>query len=154
MRFKILALGNKPPTWVKDGFESYAKRMPREMSLELVQIPPPKHHSEAARFISAEGDKMLAQVDNSDWVIALDERGKQVTSRQLAGRFEDWRLAGQDVVFVVGGSDGLAPNIKQRANETLSLSALTLPHYLVRPVLAEALYRAWSIYTKHPYHRE
>lgn len=154
MKFRIVAVGNKPPAWVQEGFDAYARRMPGEMSIQLVQIPPPKHHADPAKFVRAEGDKMLAQIDNSDWVIALDETGKSVTSQRLAARFEDWRQLGQNVVFLIGGSDGLAPAVHQRANETMSLSALTLPHYMVRVVLAEALYRGWSIFSGHPYHRE
>ena len=154
MKFRIVAVGNKSPTWVQEGFVTYARRMPPEMSLELVEIPPPKHHSDPSKFVRSEGDKMLAQVDNSEWVIALDERGKSVTSQRLAARFEDWRQTGQNVAFLIGGSDGLAPAVHQRANEMMSLSALTLPHYMVRVVLAEALYRGWSIFSGHPYHRD
>ena len=154
MKFRVVALGNRPPAWVQEGFSTYAQRMPQEMPLQLVEIPPPKHHSDAVKFVRSEGDKMLAQIDNNDWVIALDERGKTITSRQLATRFEDWRQTGQNVVFLIGGSDGLAPAVVQRADEKMSLSTLTLPHYMVRPIIAEALYRAWSIYSGHPYHRE
>ena len=154
MKFRIVALGNRAPAWVQDGYHTYARRMPPEMALELIELSPPKHHKDPDKFIRAEGDKILAQVDNNDWMIALDERGRSFSSQQLADRFEQWRQVGQDVVFVVGGSDGLAPAVLQRANEKMSLSALTLPHYMVRLLLAEALYRAYSIYSGHPYHRE
>ena len=154
MKLRVVSIGTKAPAWVDAGFVEYAKRLPRQMPLELVQIPPAKHHLDKTKFLLEEGDKMLHQLDNTDWVIALDERGKAVASRDLAGRFEVWRNLGANIVFLVGGSDGLSPGVLQRANERMSLSNLTFPHYLVRVILAETLYRAWSIYSGHPYHRE
>ena len=113
MKFRIIAVGNRAPAWVQDGYTTFARRMPPEMPLELIEISAPKHHRDPDKFRRAEGDKALAQVDNSDWVIALDERGKTISSQQLAGRFEQWRQVGQDVVFMIGGSDGLAPAVPQ-----------------------------------------
>jgi 23S rRNA (pseudouridine1915-N3)-methyltransferase len=153
MKLRILSVGNKAPDWVQKGFDEYAKRLPRDMPLTLVELPAPKHHGNAHKFVQIEGQKMAAQLDASDWVIALDESGKAVSSTQLAAKMDQWRMQGQNVTFLVGGSDGLADSVLNRANERMSLSALTFPHYVVRVILAEALYRAWSICSGHPYHR-
>ena len=154
MKIKIISVGSKSPGWVRAGYEEYAKRLPRELPLTLIEIPAPKHQGRAERFIRIEGDKMLAQIQPADWVVALDEGGRSVSSEQLARKMDNWRMNGRPVAICVGGADGLAPEVRQRADETLSLSALTFPHYLVRVVLAEALYRAWTINVGHPYHRE
>jgi 23S rRNA (pseudouridine1915-N3)-methyltransferase len=153
MKLRILSVGNKAPAWVQKGFDEYAKRLPRDMPLTLVELAAPKHHGDAQKFVAAEGQKMAAQLDASDWVVALDESGKAVSSMQLAAKMDQWRMQGQNVSFLVGGSDGLADSVLNRANERMSLSALTFPHYVVRVILAEALYRAWSICSGHPYHR-
>ncbi len=154
MKIKLVSVGSKAPGWVRSGYEEYARRMPREAALQLIEIPAPRHQGDAARYVSREGDKMLAQIRPADWVVALDEGGRAVSSEQLARKMDNWRMQGRDVVVCVGGADGLAPAIIQRADETLSLSALTFPHYLVRVIVAEALYRAWSISAGHPYHRD
>lgn len=154
MKIKIVSVGSRAPEWVRAGYEEYARRLPRELSLSLIEIPAPKHRPDAARHIRQEGDKMLAQIRPDDLVIALDERGRAVSSEELAKKMDNWRLDGRPVAFCVGGADGLAPAVRQRADETLSLSALTFPHYLVRVILAEAVYRAWSISAGHPYHRD
>ena len=153
MKLRILSVGNKAPGWVQTGFDEYAKRLPRDMPLILTELPAPKHHGDAQKFVQIEGEKMAAQLDAGEWVIALEDSGKAVNSTQLAAKMDKWRMQGQDVTFLVGGSDGLADNVLNRANERLSLSALTFPHYVVRVILAEALYRAWSICSGHPYHR-
>ena len=154
MKLKVLSVGTKSPGWVRDGFAEFAKRMPREMPLELIEIPPGKHHKDANKFKAEEGGHMLAGIRDADWLVALDERGKQCTSQQLAERMQDWRGMGKDVVITIGGSDGLHGSVLARANETMALSKLTLPHYLVRVVLAETLYRAYTITQNHPYHRQ
>ena len=153
MKIRLLAVGNKPPVWVSNAFDEYAKRFPRDMPLELVQIAAARHKGDTARFIRAEGERMLQQVGKSERLIVLDEGGKAYTSAALAERLNHWRDQGSNICFAVGGSDGLAPEVLARADERWSLSTLTLPHYLVRVVVAEALYRAWSICTGHPYHR-
>ena len=153
MKLRLLSVGTKSPAWVRSGFEEYAKRMPPEMPLELVEISAPKHRGDSAKFVQAEGSKMAAQIGDQDWVVALDEGGRQLSSLQLADKLENWRSQGQNVTLLVGGSDGLSAAVVERANETVSLSALTLPHYMVRVLVAEALYRAWSICSGHPYHR-
>ena len=111
------------------------------MPLELVEIAAPKHRGGADKFVQMEGAKMAAHIKDGDWVVALEENGRQVSSAQLAHKLDDWRMHGRDVTFLVGGSDGLSDEVTRRANERMSLSALTLP------------YRAWSICTGHPYHR-
>ncbi len=160
MKIRLLAVGTKPPNWVDAAFAEYAKRMPRDMPLELVQIPAAKHlggkgakAGSTTRFIRQEGDKMLLQIGKGERLIALDEGGQAVSSQGLSTKLQSWRDMGGDVCLAVGGSDGLAPALLERADECLSLSSLTLPHYLVRVVVAEALYRAWSICIGHPYHR-
>ena len=153
MKLRIVSVGTKAPAWVQAGLAEYTKRMPKEMLVELVEIPAPKHGGDKSKHLQTEAAKMMAVIGNDDWVVALDEKGKQVSSLQLAGKLDQWRMGGTNVVFLVGGADGLGEAVKGRANETLSLSELTLPHYLVRVVLAEALYRAWSITVGHPYHR-
>lgn len=154
MKLKILSVGVKSPQWVQAGFTEYSRRMPRELEMQLIEIAPGKHHKDPAKFKAAEGAKMLDQVKPQDWVVKLDEQGRQLTSKQLAGRIARWRQMGKNVAFIIGGSDGLHETVSARADESVSLSRLTLPHYVVRVYLAEALYRAWTIIQGHPYHRE
>ena len=156
MRIHLIAVGQKMPDWVEKGFQEYAKRLPTSCSLKLVEIPP-GHRGKSAdiqRAIKSESDKMLAAIPNNAKVIALDERGKSWSTVQLASQMTDWMQDGRDVVLLVGGPDGLSKECKQRAEQMWSLSALTLPHPLVRVVLAEQVYRAWSVTQGHPYHRE
>ncbi len=127
--------------------------MPPELPIELIEIPAPKHGRETDRFVQAEAAKMMSHILSSDWVVALDEGGKQVSSVQLAQKLDQWRMQGMNVTLLVGGSDGLGAEVLARANEKMALSALTFPHYMVRVILAETLYRAWSIGVGHPYHR-
>jgi 23S rRNA (pseudouridine1915-N3)-methyltransferase len=153
MKIRIVSVGTKAPAWVCSGFAEYAKRMPPDLPVELIEIPAPKHLGDTEKFMQVEAAKMTAQVDAADWVVALDEHGKSVSSVELAKKLDRWRMQGQNVVFLVGGSDGLGQAARERANEKISLSTLTFPHYVVRVILAEALYRAWSISVGHPYHR-
>ena len=153
MKLRIVSIGGKPPGWVSAGFTEYARRMPKDMPLTLEEVPAPKHGADPARSTRIEGEKMLSKVRDSDWAVALDETGTVLTSTQLATRMEHWRMQGRDVTFLIGGADGLAPDVRTRADEMLSLSALTFPHYMVRLILAETLYRSWSIASGHPYHR-
>ena len=153
MKIKLITVGRKPAEWLQIGFENYAKRMPKDMQLQLVELTP-KKHKDIKKALSEESQLILKQIDNLDWVVVLDERGKLLDSKQLALQLKGWREEGITTVFVIGSVDGLHADVKSRANQLLSLSKLTLPHQLVRVVLAEALYRAWSIYSGHPYHRE
>ncbi len=154
MKIRLIAVGQRPPGWVAEGFADYARRLPREMPLELVEVAPARHGTgppERAREL--EGRRLLAQTDTRDWVVALDERGKTWRTLDLAENLEDWRMQGRDVAILVGGADGLDDACRARADAVLSLSALTLPHALVRVVMAEQVYRAWTILSGHPYHR-
>ena len=147
MRVTILSVGHKMPAWIQEGFHEYAKRMPPEVRVELVELKPGKTPAE-------EGKRMLAALPNSAKVIALDERGKSISTQALSAMLAGWMGDGSHPVFAIGGADGLADDVKRRADQVVSLSALTLPHQLVRVLLAEQLYRAWSILARHPYHRE
>jgi 23S rRNA (pseudouridine1915-N3)-methyltransferase len=155
MRIWLLAVGTRMPAWVQQGFAEYAKRLPRECRLELVEIPVAKRarNTPAERSRQAEGERLLAAVPEGAQVLALDERGSPWTTEELAERLTDWRRTGNDVALLVGGPDGLPPACRQRADALWSLSRLTLPHAMVRVIVAEQLYRAWSMLTNHPYHR-
>ena len=153
MDIRILSVGSKSPVWVQTGYAEYAKRFPRRVRLSLEEVPAPKHHSDLAKIKSQEAEKLLARMSGDDWVVALDECGEQTSSTQLAARLKVWQMQGAGVVILIGGANGLGDAVFARANECISLSKLTLPHYLVRVVVAEALYRADSINCGHPYHR-
>lgn len=156
MKIKLITLGSKMPAWVTTAFNEYQKRLPREIALSLLELDLPKRqkNSNLQQLITKEGDAMLAQIAKSDYVVALDEHGEQWSTMELSQQLETWLQSGQDICLLVGGPDGLAPACKQRAQTTWALSALTLPHPLVRPIIAEQIYRAWSIISNHPYHRE
>ena len=154
MKLRIISVGTKCPGWVRQGFDEYAKRMPREMPLSLLEIPAPRHHQDSNKVDEVEGKKIAEKIGPSDWVVALDEQGKSFDSKALAQALDGWRDLGKDVVFLIGGANGLSDALLDRANKRISLSALTFPHYLVRVLIAEALYRAHSIYIGHPYHRD
>jgi len=154
MKLRIISVGTKCPGWVRQGFDEYAKRMPREMPLSLLEIPAPRHHQDSNKVDEVEGKKIAEKIGPSDWVVALDEQGKSFDSKALAQALDGWRDLGKDVMFLIGGANGLSDALLDRANQRISLSALTFPHYLVRVLIAEALYRAHSIYIGHPYHRD
>lgn len=156
MRIHILAVGQKMPGWVSEGYDEFCKRLPREYTPILKEIPPGKRSKSAdpARAMQEEAERLLQALPKECIVVVLDERGKPWTTRQLAGQMGEWTQSGRDVALLIGGPDGLAKEVKQRADLSWSLSALTLPHALVRVVLAEQLYRAWSLLTNHPYHRD
>jgi 23S rRNA (pseudouridine1915-N3)-methyltransferase len=155
MRLIVAAVSARPPDWVTAGWSEYAKRMPRELPLELLEIrPEPRTTGKTAQAMMAlEAARIDAQLPPGCRRIALDERGDAPTTQQLAERLEKWMAGGDDVAFIIGGPDGLDPRIKKTAHETMRLSSLTLPHALVRVILAEALYRAASVINHHPYHR-
>ena len=156
MRLRVVAVGTRMPAWVVAGFDEYARRMPRETALELVEIKAEARTTgkPVAAMMAAEAARIEAALPTRCRRVILDERGRDTTTENLAGRLEQWIAGGEDVAFIIGGPDGLDPALKATAHETLRLSSLTLPHALVRPLLAEALYRAWSVTRKHPYHRE
>ena len=151
----VAAVSARPPDWVTAGWAEYAKRMPRELPLDLLEIrPEPRSTGKTAEAMMAlEATRIDAQLPAGCRRVALDERGDAPTTRQLAERLAKWMASGDDVAFIIGGPDGLDPRIKNSAHETMRLSSLTLPHALVRVILAEALYRAASVIKGHPYHR-
>lgn len=155
MKLLIVAVGERMPSWVAEGFDDYARRIPRECALSLIEIAPSKHGKGGAtqRAIEDEGERQLASIPARCRVVTLDERGKLYGTAELAQRMARWQQDGGDVALLIGGADGLAPVCKQRADETWSLSPLTLPHALVRVIVAEQLYRAWTVLRGHPYHR-
>ncbi|MDH2431873.1 50S rRNA methyltransferase [Pokkaliibacter plantistimulans] len=155
MKIRLLAVGSKMPGWVEQGYQEYAKRLPAEMSLELIELPMGHRgkNADLVRAIRQEGDAMLAAIGAQDRVIALDVKGKPWSTEDLAQQLSDWRMEGVNISLLVGGPDGLDSRCLQRADAKWSLSALTLPHPLVRVVLAEQLYRAWTILQGHPYHK-
>ncbi|MDH5191092.1 MAG: 23S rRNA (pseudouridine(1915)-N(3))-methyltransferase RlmH [Gammaproteobacteria bacterium] len=156
MRILLIAVGNRMPDWVENGFNEYAKRLPPECSLDLIEIPAGKRGKSAdvVRITEKEGQQMLAAIPKGAVVIALEVTGRQWDTPQLAQKLEQWMQDGHDVALLVGGPEGLAPECLARADAKWSLSALTMPHPLVRVVLAEQLYRAWTITRNHPYHRQ
>ena len=156
MKLLIVSVGHKMPEWIAAGFNEYAKRMPREAKIELIEIKPEPRSSgkTTAQIMEAEAQRILAALPQNCLRIALDERGAQPTTKQLAAQMQDWMRGGRDVAFVIGGADGLHDSVKQAAQQLLALSALTLPHAFVRLLLAEQLYRAHSLLHNHPYHRE
>lgn len=154
VRFLLLAAGTKLPDWVNVGFDDYAARLRGEYRLELKEIAlGQRSGGDAHQAIQREGERMLAAIPQGAFVVALQVTGKHLSSEQLADFVRVRSQEGQDVVFCIGGPDGLAPEVDARANLRWSLSALTLPHALARVVVAEALYRAISIVKNHPYHR-
>ena len=156
MKLIVAAIAARPPAWVVAGWGDYAKRMPRELSLDLLEIKPEPRTTgkSATAMMAAEATRLDAALSPNCRRIVLDEQGDAVTTRQLSERLTQWMSGGYDVAFLIGGPDGLATRIKDSAHETLRLSSLTLPHALVRVILAEALYRAASVIKGHPYHRE
>ena len=155
MKARLIAVGERAPSWVADGFAEYRKRLSHWLPLELVEVAPGLRgkHRDTARAMSDEGARVLAALSGNAWVVALDGRGKPWTSEQLATRLEHWRTQGRDLAFLIGGPEGHAPEVAARADECWSLGPLTLPHMLVRLVAGEQLYRAAALLANHPYHR-
>ena len=155
MQLIISAVGHKMPSWIETGFQEYAKRMPAECKVILKEIKPVERSgSKTAETVMAlERAKIEAVIPKNAMIIALDERGKDLTSVGLAQELEQWQQNGRDVVFVIGGADGLDAQFKAKADALMRISSLTLPHGMVRVLLAEQLYRAYSITQNHPYHR-
>ena len=156
MKIQLIAVGTKMPDWVVSGFEEYQRRFPKDMPFELVEIPAGKRgkNADIKRILEQEGEKMLAACGKNTHIVTLDIPGKAWTTPQLAKQLESWKHDGRDVSLLIGGPEGLSPACKAAAESSWSLSPLTLPHPLVRIVVAESLYRAWSLTTNHPYHRE
>ncbi len=155
MQINLISVGNKMPGWVKQGYDEYAKRMPRECELVLREIAPGKRgkNFDVARTVQGEGERMMAAVPKDAHVVVLDVLGKTWSTPELSQAMRRWLENGRHVVLLVGGPEGLADPVRHLANESWSLSRMTLPHPLVRIVVAEQIYRAWSILKNHPYHR-
>ncbi len=155
MKLLVVAIGQRQPAWADSAWDDFAKRFPPEMRLELRALKAePRSGKSAAQCMAAEASRIEAALGKGVRRVVLDERGTRLTTAQLSERLAFWRGDGRDVAFVVGGPDGLDAPLKATADETLRLSDLTLPHAFVRVMLAEALYRAWSLFEGHPYHRE
>ncbi|APX92817.1 23S rRNA (pseudouridine(1915)-N(3))-methyltransferase RlmH [Halomonas sp. 1513] len=155
MKFKLLAVGTKMPGWVEQGVGEYRKRLPRDFSLEVIEIAPGARgkNADIARAVASEGERMRERLKGNEQLVALEVGGKPWSTEQLAEQAAEWRLAGRDVALLVGGPDGIEPGLSASADQRWSLSPLTLPHPLVRILLAEQLYRAWTLLVGHPYHR-
>lgn len=156
MRLNVLAIGQRMPAWVQQGWSEYARRLTQGVTLELREIPAIKRgrNADIEAIREREGQAILAAIPASSRVFALDENGKQWSTLELAENMSDWMQSGGDVTFLVGGPDGLSSDCLGKTSGRWSLGRLTLPHPLVRVVLAEQLYRAWTITQNHPYHRE
>ena len=160
MKIVLAAVGTRMPGWVDEAFEDYAKRLPPACRLTLREVPTAYRGGTAARkgtapaaSIRREGEGLLRAVPNGARIVALDERGDAWSTADLAKRLEAWMADGRDTALLAGGPDGLAPGCRERADLTWSLSRLTFPHALVRVIVAEQLWRAWSLLNRHPYHR-
>ncbi|MGH1485138.1 MAG: 23S rRNA (pseudouridine(1915)-N(3))-methyltransferase RlmH [Cellvibrionaceae bacterium] len=160
MRIRVLAVGTRMPDWVNTGVKEYQKRLPREWRFEWLELPlGPRGRSQGgksqdnSKAILAEGKSMLAAIDKNDKVIALEVKGKNWSTEQVSKELSSWQMSGQDIVILIGGPDGLAQSCIDRASQYWSLSALTLPHPLVRIILTEQLYRGWTLLNNHPYHK-
>jgi 23S rRNA (pseudouridine1915-N3)-methyltransferase len=155
MKLSLIAIGTRMPEWVNEGYREYARRLPRECRLNLTEIPVAQRvrSKTVQRAVAEEGKRMLAELSPGDCVIALDVKGRSWSTEQLAEQLQQWMLEGRGISLLVGGPDGLSDACLERAQQRWSLSPLTLPHALVRVLLAEQLYRAWTVMVGHPYHR-
>lgn len=155
MRLLIVAVGQRVPDWAQTAWDDYAKRFPPELRVELKAVKTePRGSKTLEQLLAAERKRIDEAIPKGTRIVALDERGTALTTLALAGKLKDWQLGGSDVALVIGGPDGLEPAFRQAAHERIRLSDLTLPHAMVRVLLIEQLYRAWSINANHPYHRE
>ncbi|WP_420592317.1 23S rRNA (pseudouridine(1915)-N(3))-methyltransferase RlmH [Bacterioplanoides sp.] len=155
MKLRLLAVGTKMPAWVEQGYQEYAKRLPNDCALELVEINPGHRakNTSKEKAMQQEAEALKKAIRPQDHVVALDVKGKPWSTEQLATNLSDWRMQGGDVALLIGGPDGMTADVLALAKQRWSLSNLTLPHPLVRVLMAEQLYRAWSILQGHPYHK-
>ena len=156
MHIQIVAVGNKMPEWVDKGFVEYARRFPPDMRLHLTEIPSGKRgkNADIKRILDKEGELTLQSIPRGNRIVTLEVEGKMWDTPKLAQHMQSWQMDGRDISILIGGPEGLAPSCLQASEQAWSLSALTLPHPLVRVILAESLYRAWSLNNNHPYHRD
>lgn len=152
MDLNVLAIGRKMPGWIGQGWQEYTRRMPPHLKLNLIELDAPQAGSPAEISV-VEADRLLKRMPQPARTIALDGRGRQWSTEQLADQLERWQMDGQPVNFLIGGANGLDISVRERVDQCWSLGALTLPHMLVRVILAEQLYRAWTVTVGHPYHR-
>ena len=153
MKIRLLCVGTRVPEWVAEGYSTFARRLPKDNALVLEEVPAARRQGDVRRCGDDERERLLSRVGRDDCVIALDERGSAWSSVVLSQNLAAWRRDGRDVVLLVGGADGLSDKCRARASGSWSLSAATLPHALVRVLVAEQIYRAWTLLTGHPYHR-
>lgn len=155
MHIRLLAVGDRQPSWVDEAFGIYTERLPREWKFrtDVISTVRRNKNDKSRQAMVAEGELILGRLGDSEQAVLLDERGKQLSSKGLAGKLADWQGDGRDLCFIIGGPDGVSDACRQRADFTWSLSQLTLPHGLARVLFAEQLYRAHSLQTGHPYHR-
>ena len=155
MKLHIIAMGHKMPAWIQAGVDEYTKRMPNEARVDLIELKPEDRASKAIpKVLELEAARIMAIMPKNSEIIALDERGTMIKTAELAGWLRSWMADGVSPCFMIGSADGLAPTLKQNAKKTIALSGCTLPHAMVRLMLVEQLYRAWSLTQNHPYHRE
>lgn len=156
MHIRLLAVGDRQPSWVDDAFKIYTGRFPREWQFRVDKIATARRskNNKSQQAMDAEGEQILQRIRKTEQVVLLDERGKQMSSQVLATKLSDWQADGRDLCFVIGGPDGVAAPCRERADSIWSMSQLTLPHGLARVLFAEQLYRAWSLQSGHPYHRD
>lgn len=155
MKISLIAIGKRMPSWIIEGYETYAKRLPPEFKLQLIEINAEKRtkNSDIDRILTREGGALLQAVPPHNRIIALERNGKSHSTQQLANKLNTWQQDHQDISLLIGGPEGISPDSLHKTDELWSLSDLTLPHPLVRVLLAEQIYRAWSILAHHPYHR-
>ena len=155
MKLLIVAVGQRVPDWAQTAWDDYAKRFPSELKVELKAVKTePRGSKTLDTLYAAERERIEAAIPRGCRIVVLDERGSNLSTVALAGKLRHWQLEAQDVALVIGGPDGLDPEFRQQAHERIRLSDLTLPHAMVRVLLIEQLYRAWSVNANHPYHRE
>ena len=159
MKITILSVGNKPPLWCDASFKDYQNRFSGDFELNLIEITPAKrvkkthNQAEIDKFKLTETENILKKLNPKSYVIALDVLGKQISTEKLAEKIDNLKISYQEISFIIGGADGICQNLLNKVDEKISLSKLTFPHMLVRTILAEQIYRAWSILRNHPYHR-
>ena len=155
MQIQLITVGTKMPQWLTEGYQEYAKRLPQDCTLSLCEIPMGKRspHADIKRLQNKEGSQMLSSIGKNNHIVALEVKGKSWTTEQLSLELKKWRQSGKNISLLIGGPEGMLPEVSQRANQAWSLSPLTLPHPMVRLIIAEQIYRAWSILSHHPYHR-
>ncbi len=155
MQIHLLTIGNKMPGWISDGFNEYARRMPRECQIKLVELPPAQRSktTDLKKALIDEGQRLLKAVPKNAEIVVLEVTGRQHSTQSLSEELDQWLSSGSDIALLIGGADGLSDECLKAAKSKWSLSKLTFPHPLVRIILAEQLYRAWSLLNNHPYHR-